>query len=106
MMKRKNYLLSLCLQILLISNSFSQSAVKPIITDNLKSSQSAKLTGYVGEKLNLSYKNRILAQDADRLVAPFRRVPDFFAISLQQKIQMMTSLASAFGFLRCWIREQ
>ena len=42
------------------------------VADLLNPANSAKLTGYVGDKLNLSYDNRILAQDADRLVAPFR----------------------------------
>ncbi|MDR6196684.1 hypothetical protein [Siphonobacter sp. SORGH_AS_0500] len=31
-----------------------------------------KITGYIGEKLDASYQNRILAQDVDRLVSPFR----------------------------------
>jgi len=33
--------------------------------------EAPKLSGYIGEKLDEAYKNRILAQDADRLVKPF-----------------------------------
>lgn len=50
----------------------SQPALSPAISDQLSPSQSAKLNGYVGNKLDASYHNRILAQDVDRLVAPFR----------------------------------
>lgn len=41
------------------------------ITDLLQPVISAQVSGFVGEKLNLSYQNRILAQDVDRLISPF-----------------------------------
>lgn len=44
---------------------------RPIVTDYLQPAKSVKLQGYIGEKLDASYQNRILAQDVDRLVAPF-----------------------------------
>jgi DUF1680 family protein len=43
-----------------------------VVSDLLKPSGTAHLTGYIGKKLDLSFENRILAQDADRLVEPFR----------------------------------
>ena len=49
-----------------------QKTVKPAKTDSLFPAQSASLGGYVGGKLNDSYQNRILAQDVNRLVEPFR----------------------------------
>lgn len=58
--------------LLQISQVSSQSLVKPAVTDKLSPVQSSGIDGYVGEKLNASYQNRILAQDVDRLVSPFR----------------------------------
>jgi DUF1680 family protein len=46
--------------------SFSQP-----ITDRLYPARSVTMNGFVGNKLQASYQNRILAQDVDRLVAPF-----------------------------------
>ncbi|MCE5344661.1 MAG: glycoside hydrolase family 127 protein [Bacteroidales bacterium] len=45
---------------------------QPIVSDFLQSAKSVQMHGYIGEKLDASYQNRILAQDVDRLVAPFR----------------------------------
>jgi len=44
----------------------------PAITDRLHPLDSISLGGYVGSKLDASYEHRILAQDAGRLVEPFR----------------------------------
>lgn len=72
-MKRKNYFLPGFLLITLITSSFGQSIVKPAVTDQLHTAQSAQMGGgFVGERLAASYKNRILAQDVNRLVEPFR----------------------------------
>lgn len=46
---------------------------KPIIPDILQPALSANVNGFVGEKLDACYQNRILAQDVDRLIAPFRK---------------------------------
>jgi Uncharacterized protein conserved in bacteria len=50
--------------------SMAQS-VKPVISDQLYPAQSVQIEGYIGKKFDASYDNRVLAQDADRLVAPF-----------------------------------
>lgn len=47
-------------------------AQSPTITDKLQPATSAALTGFIGEKLDLAYNNRILAQDVNRLIEPFR----------------------------------
>lgn len=67
-----------CLLFMLIISGFKQ-AGKPNPTENrnevndvLHPARSAQVGGFIGEKLDLSYRNRILAQDVDRLVAPFR----------------------------------
>jgi DUF1680 family protein len=54
---------------LLTTVSFAQS---PVIMDRLYPAQTAQLKGFVGDKLEASYQNRILAQDVNRLVEPFR----------------------------------
>lgn len=46
--------------------------VVPIVADQLWCAESAKLGGPLGRKLDASYQNRIMAQDVDRLIAPFR----------------------------------
>jgi uncharacterized protein len=46
--------------------------VSQTIQDELRPGVSCQITGYIGEKLEQSYRNRILAQDENRLVAPFR----------------------------------
>jgi uncharacterized protein len=49
-----------------------QKVVKPAKNDNLFPAQSVLIGGFIGGKLDSSYKNRILAQDVDKLVEPFR----------------------------------
>jgi hypothetical protein len=49
----------------------SQSIPNPAITDQLMPSMSETVSGFVGERLNASYENRILAQDVGKLIAPF-----------------------------------
>ena len=51
---------------------FSQSAVKLAVTDQLRQADAAKIDGYIGGRLDASYTNRILGQDVEHLVAPFR----------------------------------
>lgn len=63
--------LILCV-VLLAGQGFSQSIAGPAVNDLLSPSQSAQLSGFVGNKLDASYQNRIMAQDVERLVAPFR----------------------------------
>ena len=56
---------------LLCSGMSMAQSVKPIISDQLYPARAAQIEGYIGEKFDASYDNRVLAQDADRLVAPF-----------------------------------
>ncbi len=58
--------------VLLTGHVSSQSDVVPVVDDQLSAAKSVLINGYVGKKLNASYQNRILAQDVDRLFAPFR----------------------------------
>lgn len=60
------------IQLCITGSSFGQGDFKPVITDNLFPANSAALTGFAGAKLDASYKNRILAQDVNQLVEPFR----------------------------------
>lgn len=42
------------------------------VDDNFGHAEKVEVRGFVGKKLNLSYNNRILAQDVDHLIEPFR----------------------------------
>lgn len=55
------------------SASFLSSNTGAGTVDYLHAADSAVMKGFIGKKLDLSYQNRILAQDVDVLVAPFRQ---------------------------------
>jgi DUF1680 family protein len=48
------------------------SGIENVITDTLRENDGARMNGFVGKKLDLSYQNRILAQNVDHLIEPFR----------------------------------
>jgi DUF1680 family protein len=70
-MRIKTYTTLLLLHIL-FTGAFSQTVVRPAVADLLSPAQAAQMNGFVGEKLNASYQNRILAQDVNRLIEPFK----------------------------------
>ena len=47
-------------------------AQKRVINDVLQTAQSVRMQGFIGEKLDAAYQNRILAQDVDHFVEPFK----------------------------------
>lgn len=49
----------------------SQAPAMPVIKDYLHPAATAVVSGFIGEKLDGAYENRIIAQDADRLIKPF-----------------------------------
>jgi uncharacterized protein len=49
-----------------------ETRVSPAVADVLKPALHAEINGFTGSRLDASYENRILAQDVDRLIAPFR----------------------------------
>lgn len=69
MLTRRNGLLILFLLECLIT--FSQQ-VSPKIDDKLRPATEVSMTGFIGQKLDAAYENRILAQDVDRLIEPFK----------------------------------
>ncbi len=52
--------------------AFSQRNATPRIKDKLEPAEAVVMTGFVGQKLDASFKNRILAQDVTRLIEPFK----------------------------------
>lgn len=50
---------------------FAQNKSMPAVKDELWPARSAAMNGLIGQKLETSYRNRILAQDLGRLIAPF-----------------------------------
>ena len=73
-MKRKKYILVSFLNSMMVACCFAQAPVKVAVIDKLYNAQSATMGGFIGEKLNASYENRILAQDINRLVEPLEIV--------------------------------
>ncbi len=71
-MKKTNLFLIFLLQLSIAVTSYGQKVVKSVINDNLVQANSAVVGGFIGGKLDASYQNRILAQDVNRLVEPFR----------------------------------
>ncbi|WP_205945206.1 glycoside hydrolase family 127 protein [Pedobacter hiemivivus] len=59
---------------LMISNGqlFAQSSAKMAINDGLRPSSEVHLKGYLADQLDGSLNNRILAQDVQRLIEPFK----------------------------------
>ena len=58
--------------VFITGTGWSQKPVSLLVTDKLSTAKSAEIKEYVGQRLNGSYQNRILAQDINRLVEPFR----------------------------------
>ena len=54
------------------STAIQAQKVKPGIQDKFFASNHSVVKGHIGEKLDQSYENRILVQDIEHLVAPFR----------------------------------
>lgn len=70
---RQISLIFICLlQLAFTIHLMGQKTIKPAKNDTLFPAQSASMKGFVGEKLDASYQNRILAQDVNKLVEPFR----------------------------------
>jgi uncharacterized protein len=71
-MKNKILILICIIQVGLIHLSRAQQTGLPVIKDVFFQAESAKLGGFVGERLDASTQNRILAQDVDKLIEPFQ----------------------------------
>ena len=59
----------------IFGNDYTLNNGKPFekaVSDALRVNEGARMTGFVAKKMDLSYRNRILAQDVDHLIEPFR----------------------------------
>jgi uncharacterized protein len=89
----------ICLfQLVFIYSSFGQKLVKPVRDDSLFPAQSALINGYIGDKLDLSYKNRILAQNVNRLIEPFRNRAEEWCWQSEFWGKWFTSAVLAYRF--------
>lgn len=57
--------------VLFTLQALPQAVLSRVNTDQLYPAQSVRMNGFIAGKLDSSYQNRILAQDVDRLIAPF-----------------------------------
>ena len=46
--------------------------VDPLVNDFLQPAYRVVMEGFIGQKMDLTYKNRMLGQNVDELVEPFR----------------------------------
>lgn len=86
------------LQLTFIVNVMGQKTVNPAKTDTLFPAQSAALGGFVGEKLDASYQNRILAQDVNKLIEPFRNRTEDRCWQTEFWGKWFTSAVSAYRY--------
>lgn len=73
MKDKKNTYLIIVLLLVSIVSLMAQSKSSDLVNDELSPAITAKLNGYLSERLELSYHNRIMAQDVYRLVEPFTK---------------------------------
>ncbi len=71
-MLSKHYFLKFYITIWTIFLSVLCQGQEAKVKDELRPALSVKLTGFIEQRLNAAYNNRILTQDVSRLVAPFR----------------------------------
>ncbi|MEO6546590.1 MAG: beta-L-arabinofuranosidase domain-containing protein [Ferruginibacter sp.] len=71
-MRKKYCLLVFVLQIIGWPFAHGQDVKKAVVADNMFAAQTATIGGFIGQKLDAAYNNRILTQDIDRLVEPFK----------------------------------
>lgn len=76
----------------------AQRNVNQAISDKLTTAESAKLNGYVGDKLNASYTNRILAQDYEKLIHPFTQHDEHSCWQGEFWGKWFTSAALAYNY--------
>lgn len=94
--KREGMLLLLF--ILPVLPGFSQWKTEPVVHDQLEVSQREHLNGHLGSRLEVAYKNRILAQDDDRLVAPFRNRTETWRWQTEFWGKWFTSAVAAYSY--------
>lgn len=66
---------SVCLLVFIFSmvtSAVAQKKGEPAVSDKRYPAEKASVQGYIGKRLDQSYQNRILAQDVDHLVEPFK----------------------------------
>jgi DUF1680 family protein len=67
----KSILFLIC-AVLLAGQTWAQKPVAPAINDELAAAKLAKIASFAGHRFDDSYQNRIVAQDVNRLIEPFR----------------------------------
>ena len=76
----------------------AQTPVKLTINDKLEKAQSAVISEYVGEKLIASYNNRILAQNYEKLIEPFKNHDEHTCWQGEFWGKWFTSAALAYNY--------
>ncbi|MET6996093.1 glycoside hydrolase family 127 protein [Chitinophaga defluvii] len=85
--------------ILFIAPVFSQSKVNPAVRDELRDGQPLHINGHLGTKLDAAYQNRILSQNDDHLIAPFRSRTENYRWQTEFWGKWFTSAVQAYSYL-------
>ncbi len=84
--------------ILFIAPVFSQAKVNPAVRDELRDGQPLHINGHLGTKLDAAYQNRILSQNDDHLIAPFRSRTENFRWQTEFWGKWFTSAVQAYSY--------
>ncbi|MET7000407.1 glycoside hydrolase family 127 protein [Chitinophaga defluvii] len=89
----------LLINLILILPAFGQVKVKPVVKDQLHAGQPDHISGHLGMKLDAAYQNRILSQDDDRLITPFRNRTEDHLWQTEFWGKWFTSAVLAYNYL-------
>ncbi len=84
--------------IVFIQGAYAQQQVQPSVSDRLAPAEKAQVQGHIGEKLDQSYENRVLVQDVDHLVEPFRHRTETHLWQSEFWGKWFTSAVSAYKY--------
>jgi len=89
----------LMVNMLFITPVFSQSKVTLAVVDQLLEGYPEHINGHIGVKLNAAYQNRILSQNDDYLIAPFRNRTENYRWQTEFWGKWFTSAVQAYDYL-------
>jgi DUF1680 family protein len=89
----------LLLNTLFMAKVMAQTKVKPLVEDQWQESKPTQVSGHLGMKLDAAYQNRILSQDDDRLITPFRNKTEDHLWQSEFWGKWFTSAVMAYQYL-------
>lgn len=84
--------------LLLCQIVYAQKPIRLVVNDKLNVASSVNIKGYVGDKLSASYANRILEQDYNKLIEPFKHHDEHSCWQGEFWGKWFTSAALAYNY--------